>query len=109
MFWFKKKRPTFKDWIKLGYCPVADYKSREAYVAYEEWMKYSRKLTLNEFLKEHPGYGMLQVHVDKNDIITVHPSDGTNMTTDLVKEHQSRDPFCDVWSKDPGGYGGGPG
>ena len=66
-------------------------------------------MTLNEFLKEHPGYGMLQVLVDDKDIITVYPSNRTNMTIDSVKECRSRDPFCDHWSKDPGGYGGGPG
>jgi len=106
MFWFNKKRLTFKNWIKQGYCTVANYKSREAYVAYEEWMNYSRKMTLNEFLKEHPGYGMLQVTVDKNDIIKVYPTARTNMTLDLVKECRSRDPFYDNGAS---GAGGGPG
>lgn len=110
MFWFKKKSPTFKEWIAQGYSSVTDYESREAYVEYEEWMKYNRKMTLNEFLKEHPGYGMLQVHVDKSDIITIHPTARTNMTIDLVKEHRSRDPFCEPSKKDSyNGCGGGPG
>lgn len=68
-------------------------------------------MTLNEFLKEHPGYGYLQVTVDDNDIITIHPSDRTNMTIDSVKECQSRDPFCPS-TKTSAGYpihGGGPG
>lgn len=108
MFWFKKKGPTFKNWIKQGHCTVADYKSRAAHLAYEEWMNYSRKMTLNEFLKEHPGYGMLQVTVDKNDIIKVYPTARTNMTLDLVKECRSRDPFFDNTAK-TSASGGGPG
>lgn len=58
-------------------------------------------MTLNEFLKQHPGYGYLHVLVDDKDVVTIYPSDITNMTVDAVKEYRSRDPFSAPTDKDP--------
>lgn len=52
-------------------------------------------MTLNDFLKDHPGYGYLQVLVNDKGILTVLPSDKTNLEVDAVKGAQSRDPFSE--------------